>query len=955
MRPVVVTGDMKQAFLQISIKEEERDALRFHWLKNPDEFELQVYRFTRLIFGLGQSPFILGGTIEEHLKKYLPRFQEIVEEIMRVIYVDDIIGGADTMAEAQKFKETCIKIFDEAKFKLHKWHSNVPELESDHVEQQMEETYAKEQLKVQDSSTAILGVPWNKTKDSISVTMPTKDTPVTKRGILQYLASIYDPLGLSSPVQLVGKMIYRDACEMKIAWDTPLEGQLLQRWKKWRSGLQNVTEIPRSIPCHREAIQSIDLHGFGDASKEGSSAAVYTVVYQKKAVQQGLLVAKSRLSKRNLSMPRLELVASHMTGNLLKNTIDALTGFPIGRVTAWSDSTTVLHWLKGNGKYKQFVNNRVEKIKEIKEITSWRYVNTNENPSDIGSRGCTVDKLYGKWLKGPEWLADYEKWPDDVITAPSKESESEAKLISEVIATTIERSSNTLDKLLQKFSLWKTLRITAWMMRFIKNIKVKKEEQQSGPLVTQEIQNAQSTWIKLVQEVYEESKTFQEDKERLNLKKNNAGIYVCHGRVVGDYPIYLPRSALFTEKLVMDAHLNTLHGGVGDTMTKVREKYWIPRLRQLTKSVRYRCNGCKRFQAIAFPAPPQGNLPIDRTRGSRGFQVIGLDYAGPIYYMNNKRRVLKSCLLLYCCSLTRAVYIDLLTNQKADTFITSLKRFVARRGRPQKIYSDNGSTFLKASKWLKRMAKEEKVCSFLAKREIKWQFNLSRAPWWGGQFERLVGLVKQALYKVIGKSTLRWNELESVVLDVETTLNNRPLGYVDDDFTKPVLTPNLLILGDQNATLDDVVDSDEEIDVKKQLKRITTFKERVWKRWTNEYLKSLRERHNLKHKSKEMNIKVGDVVIIKGDEKNRAQWYTGIVVELLKGRDGVIRAAKLRAGKSYLERAVQQLYPLELTCDWAKEGNESINHRSETIKTQSRPKRDAAVAARLRLQDAADI
>ena len=90
-----------------------------------------------------------------------------------------------------------------------KKHSNVPELESDHVEHQAGETYAKEQLQPKESITSILGVPWNKTKDSISVIMPTKDTPITKRGILQYLASIYDPLGLSSPVLLVGKMIYR--------------------------------------------------------------------------------------------------------------------------------------------------------------------------------------------------------------------------------------------------------------------------------------------------------------------------------------------------------------------------------------------------------------------------------------------------------------------------------------------------------------------------------------------------------------------------------------------------------------------------------------------------------------------------------------------------------------------------------------------------------------------------
>ena len=114
--------------------------------------------------------------------------------------------------------------------------------------------------------------------------MPTKDTPITKRDILQYWASIYDPFGLSSPVLLVGKIIYRAVCEMKVAWDKPLEGQNLQRLDKWRSNLQNFTKIPRSIPCYEEPIPRIDLHGFGDASKDGSSAAFYAVVYQRKTV-----------------------------------------------------------------------------------------------------------------------------------------------------------------------------------------------------------------------------------------------------------------------------------------------------------------------------------------------------------------------------------------------------------------------------------------------------------------------------------------------------------------------------------------------------------------------------------------------------------------------------------------------------------------------------------------------
>ena len=80
-------------------------------------------------------------------------------------------------------------------------------------------------------------------------------------------------------------------------------------------------------------------------------------------------------------------------------------------------------------------------------------------------------------------------------------------------------------------------------------------------------------------------------------------------------------------------------------------------------------------------------------------------------------------------------------------------------------------------------------------------------------------------------------------------------------------------------------------------------------------MRVLRERHNLVHKERQLNLKVGDVVIIRGDEKNRAHWKLGIVTKLIIGRDGVVRAAQLRAGKSYLERAVQHLYPLELSCD----------------------------------------
>ena len=174
-------------------------------------------------------------------------------------------------------------------------------------------------------------------------------------------------------------------------------------------------------------------------------------------------------------------------------------------------------------------------------------------------------------------------------------------------------------------------------------------------------------------------------------------------------------------------------------------------------------------------------MPRDRTEGVRAFQVIGVDFAGPIQYLKRKKQLGKAYILLSACSLSRAIHLDLLPDQTVDELISSLKQFIARRGRPQKIYSDNAKTFEAASKWIKMVMKSEKLQGYLADEHITWQFNLSRAPWWGGQFERLIGVVKQSLYKVLGKSTLTWSELKDVITDIEIVQNNRPLSYVEDN------------------------------------------------------------------------------------------------------------------------------------------------------------------------------
>ena len=189
-------------------------------------------------------------------------------------------------------------------------------------------------------------------------------------------------------------------------------------------------------------------------------------------------------------------------------------------------------------------------------------------------------------------------------------------------------------------------------------------------------------------------------------------------------------------------------------MAAIREEYWVPTVRQLVKSVRSACWGCKRFRSLPLTAPPPGPRPTDRTHGRAVFEVIGTDFAGPIYYKRSQKREGKAYLVIFSCSLSRAVHPELVPNLETSTFLSCLKRFIARRGRPAVIYCDNGSTFVKAAKWLKQVRSDEQLQGFLDSHDIQWKFNLSRAPWWGGQFERLIGIVKSAMYKVIGGATL---------------------------------------------------------------------------------------------------------------------------------------------------------------------------------------------------------
>ena len=445
----------------------------------------------------------------------------------------------------------------------------------------------------------------------MSVEFPKIDCAKTKRELLEQLAKVYDPLGLASTTTLLGKLIYRDVCDSKLSWDAPLSADLRRRWTKYEQLLPQQISTPRPIVPYQQPITPVELHTFGDASTLGVGTAVYSIVRQQDGTTQTLVAAKSSLAKRGLTIPRLELVSAHMATNLVTNVRNAWRDLREVTIYGWLDSSVALHWILGNGRYRQFVANRVKKIRDHPEI-QWRYVPTNyENPADVASRGgrITDSEL---WWNGPEWLSDPTRWPENPVTASSPTSESEAKIIKVLsLAQPAKKEVDRFEDLLERHDLLKSLRIQARVRRLVTN-----QDHLGRYLTSEDVRRERDwkRWIKRVQAEDSKKPHFLQTSQRLNLVKNNGGILECHGIIQGSYPTYLPADALFTKKLVQQFHVDTLHGGVLLTMAATRETYWIPRLRQLVKTVPSNCFGCKRFTTVPITKPPPVEKLVFRKR-----------------------------------------------------------------------------------------------------------------------------------------------------------------------------------------------------------------------------------------------------------------------------------------------------------------------------------------------------
>ena len=277
---------------------------------------------------------------------------------------------------------------------------------------------------------------------------------------------------------------------------------------------------------------------------------------------------------------------------------------------------------------------------------------------------------------------------------------------------------------------------------------------------TEELSDAESLWIKHVQKYVREEENFGQTRHSLGLFEDYRDTLRCGGRLhnaplpyPARFPAILPRKHQFTVLMIKRSHSNVMHNGVKETLTDLRSRFWVVRGRQTVRDVISPCATCKKLEGRSYNAPPQPPLPDFRVSDEFAFIQVGVDFAGPVYLrevFSKSEKVFKAYIALCTCASSRVVHLELVPD------LRGLKRFISRRGMPRIVFSDNGKTF-----------KGSRLKTFLHFHRITWQFNVPRAPWWGGVFERMVRSVKRCLKKTLGNARVTYEEFETALIEVE--------------------------------------------------------------------------------------------------------------------------------------------------------------------------------------------
>lgn len=939
--PVAMCADIKEMFLRVKIREEDRSAQRFIW--RDDDGNLCTCEMQSMIFGASCSPTTAQFVKNFHAEKYRHQYPQAVDAIQYNHYVDDYVMSFPNDEEAIEVSTQVKSILSTAGFELRNFLSNsetATRLLNDCTAPQTNEVNIE--AKTPQLVEKILGMYWQNDVDEFVFRFKFHKVPEavlnqsripTRRELLCMTMSIFDPYGFLANYLITAKIIVQETWSADVDWDEPIPEDLAMRWFRWQDELKSIESlrIPR---CYLVmAPEELELHTFVDASQSAYAAVCYFRTRSKGSAIVSFVCAKTRVApKKILTIPRLELQAA-VLGVRLARTVQENHTIKPSHQFFWTDSKTVLKWIKSESRdYKPFVAHRITEILEETSESEWRWIPTKMNVADDATRPNVVRvSNESRWLCGPDILfLDDIEWPllSEDIDQHDVMSEKRKIVRVNVIQT---RHENLID--VSRFSDYNRLiRACAYVRRFICNARAKVQRKSliTGELSCDEISSGENLICKQVQreafpsEVKDliEAKAVdnQSDIYTLSPYLHDDGLIRFKGRIDAatvvpfstKRPIIMPKDHEVSQLIIRQHHKGCLHMNDEVVITRVRHKFWIPSIRQQLLKIKNRCLRC-RLNKVKPRQPLMGDLPGDRLSFTDPFENTGVDYFGPVYVVVGRSRV-KRWVAIFTCLNIRAVHLEIANDLSTDAFILCLRNFVNIRGRPRLMRSDNGTNFVGLKNELLNIPDffdMEQVTETLGIQGIEWKFNTPTDASAGGVWERMVRTVKSSLNAVFQDRATREDVLRSVLLEVANIVNSRPLTHipVTPDDEEP-LTPNHFLLLKTNSNHVPGPVNEKLLCSRKQWVRAQQLKNHFYKRWIAEYLPTLTRR--TKWFDKVPPLAVGELVLICDADLPRSRWQRGRVEEVCTAADGQVRAAWIKTTNGLLKRPANKLAVLSV-------------------------------------------
>ena len=816
---VALTCDVQGMFHQFFVDETDRDLLRFFWWKHGDfKNEAEEYRMKVHLFGATSSPGCANFAFKKAADDGEKEFGSEAADFMRKdFYVDDGLKSVKCVDTATNLIQNCQAMCARAGLRLHKFSSNKKEViqavpPEDRAKGLQELDLTRDPLPIERT----LGVIWCAETDSLQFRIVIQDRPLTRRGILSTVCSVYDPLGLVAPLILTGKQILQDLCRENADWDDPISDELRSRWERWRNELRLLEglKIPR---CYKPEdfgdIKAVELHHFSDASQTGYGQCSYLrLLNESNQAYCSLVMGKARVAPlKPVTIPRLELTAAVVSVRVSQWLVPELDYENVTEFF-WTDSKVVMGYISNvTRRFHIFVANRIQQIHEHTKPQQWQYINTHSNPADAASRGLTTKQLLSddsQWLRGPSflWNCGPYRVQEENTPEPLDPNDPEVKA-STLVTQSDESYPNYFETArLDRFSDWSRVRkAVAVCLRFKRLLRekrfqktavaqtstaVKKNGTSYQPVDIEEIGQAEMEIIRCLQlehfkdeiealsllQVHGEFSDRQKAKQRnFNLKKCSSlyrldpyldvnGILRVGGRLrranmpeASKHPIILPRRSHVTTLILQYCHEAIKHQGSGMTHNEVRQRgYWIIGGTSAVSSFISKCIKCRKLRG---PLVQQklADLPEDRVDPAPPFAYCAVDYFGP-FLIKDGRKEVKRYGVVFTCMASRAIHLESANTLDTDSFINAVRRFQAERGPIRQLRSDRGSNFVGAQRELQEALNEmdeNKVRSTLIEENCEWfsfKMNPPSASHMGGSWERQIRTVRSVLAALLAES-----------------------------------------------------------------------------------------------------------------------------------------------------------------------------------------------------------